>query len=210
MAVSPITGIGVLAAAIPSKTTSENLENTIAKLQKQRNEYKNRADAVDKDRAVKSLDERINNLENRLSKLKQREEKQDSECQTCKNRKYQDGSDDPGVSYKSATNISKGAAEGAVRSHEHEHVVREQAKAERTGREVVSQSVRIKYGICPECGDSYCAGGVTTTVTRAKRETPAEIDKTVENPAKKALENRFAVGIQSEKEEFGKLLNIVA
>ena len=207
MAISPVAAFGAVAAAIPSKTTSENLENTIAKLEKQRSEYRMRSDALDKDRAVKSLDERINNLENRLSKLKQREEKQDGECQTCKNRKYQDGSDDPGVSFKNATSISKGAAESAVRGHEHEHVVREQAKAEREGREVVSQNVRIKYGICPECGDSYCAGGVTTTVTRQKSESPAEA---ADNSAKKALENRFAVGLRSEKEEYGKLLNIVA
>lgn len=226
MAISPVAAFGAVLGAIPSKTTSESLENTIAKLEKQRSEYKNRVDLANSDKITKDIDERINNLQNRLSKLKQREEKQDGECQTCKNRKYQDGSDDPGVSFKSATKISKGAAEAAVRSHEQEHVVREQAKAERTGREVVSQTVRIKYGICPECGDSYCAGGVTTTVTRAKPEQPDEIAKADENAkingdsgnvsdsrdnaAKKALGQKFAVGIQNEKYEYGKLLNTVA
>jgi len=92
----------------------------------------------------------------------------DRECQTCKNRKYQDRSDDPGVSYQSPTSISPDKAASAVRAHENEHVSREQAKATRQGREVVSQSVVIKTAICPECGRVYISGGTTTTVTRAK------------------------------------------
>lgn len=43
------------------------------------------------------------------------------ECQTCKNRKYQDGSDEM-VSFKSAAHISPQAAAGRVRAHEGEHV----------------------------------------------------------------------------------------
>ena len=39
------------------------------------------------------------------------------ECQTCKNRKYQDGSDEM-VSFKSAAHISPQAAAGRVRAHE--------------------------------------------------------------------------------------------
>lgn len=39
------------------------------------------------------------------------------ECQTCKNRKYADGSDE-NVSYKSAAHIAPGAAGNAVRAHE--------------------------------------------------------------------------------------------
>ncbi len=56
---------------------------------------------------------------------------QEGECQTCKERKYQDGSDDPGVSFKTAAHIAPEAAGAAVRGHEMEHVVREQAKAQR-------------------------------------------------------------------------------
>ena len=59
---------------------------------------------------------------------------EEAECQTCKNRKYQDGSDDPGVSFKTATNIAPERAAAAVRGHEQEHVVREQAKARRRTR----------------------------------------------------------------------------
>ncbi len=95
---------------------------------------------------------------------------EDAECQTCASRKYQDGSDDPGVSFKSPTHISPEEAPMAVRGHEQEHVVRERDKAEKEGREVVSQSVRLHTDICPECGKVYISGGVTTTTTAAKDE----------------------------------------
>ena len=92
---------------------------------------------------------------------------EEAECQTCKNRKYQDGSDDPGVSFKTATNVAPEQAAAAVRGHEQEHVVREQAKAQREDRKVVSQSVTIHTAICPECGDVYVSGGTTRTTTKA-------------------------------------------
>lgn len=99
---------------------------------------------------------------------------EDSECKTCAERKYQDGSDDPGVSFKTAAHISPEQAASKVRSHEYEHVVREQSKADRENKEVVSQSVRIHTDICPECGRSYVSGGVTNTVTKGKTEQPVE------------------------------------
>ena len=92
---------------------------------------------------------------------------EESECQTCKERKYQDGSDDPGVSFKTPTNIAPEQAASAVRGHENEHVVREQAKAQREDRKVVSQSVTYHTSICPECGKVYVSGGTTRTVTKA-------------------------------------------
>lgn len=92
------------------------------------------------------------------------------ECQTCKHRKYQDGSDDPGVSFKSPTKIDPDTAATTVRSHEHEHVVRERAAAKREGREVISQTVRIHTAVCPECGRVYVSGGTTRTVTRTAQE----------------------------------------
>ena len=46
-------------------------------------------------------------------------------------------------------------------------MVREQAKAQREGREVVSQSVSLHTAICPECGKVYVSGGTTRTTTRA-------------------------------------------
>lgn len=100
---------------------------------------------------------------------------EEGECQTCKARKYQDGSNDPGVSFKTASHIAPEIAGAAVRGHEMEHVVREQAKAQREGRRVINQSVSIHTAICPECGKTYVSGGTTRTTTAAepKQEQPA-------------------------------------
>ena len=97
---------------------------------------------------------------------------EEGECQTCKERKYQDGSDDMGVSFQTPTNIAPEQAASAVRGHENEHVVRERAKADREDRRVVSQSVTLHTDICPECGKAYVSGGTTRTVTAAERENP--------------------------------------
>ena len=99
---------------------------------------------------------------------------EEGECQTCKERKYQDGSDDPGVSFKTPTNIAPEQAASAVRGHENEHVVREQAKARQEDRKVVSQSVTYHTAICPECGKVYVSGGTTRTVTRADNSQQAD------------------------------------
>lgn len=95
---------------------------------------------------------------------------EDGKCQTCEQRKYQDGSDDMGVSFKMPTRIAPEAAGAAVRGHEQEHVTRERAKAEREDRRVVSQSVTLHTDICPECGKVYISGGTTRTTTAAKPE----------------------------------------
>ena len=97
---------------------------------------------------------------------------EEGQCQTCKERKYQDGSNDPGVSFKTPTNIAPEQAAAAVRGHEQEHVVREQAKAQRENREIVSQSVTYHTAICPECGKVYISGGTTRTSSRAVEEQP--------------------------------------
>ena len=99
---------------------------------------------------------------------------EEGECQTCEERKYQDGSDDMGVSYQTPTNIKPEQAASAVRGHEMEHVYREQAKADREGRKVVSQSVTMHTEICPECGKSYVFGGTTRTVTKADTDNAAQ------------------------------------
>lgn len=84
------------------------------------------------------------------------------ECQTCKNRKYQDGSNEM-VSFKSAAHISPTAAGTAVRAHEQEHVANAYDKAAKNNGKVLNASVSIKTAICPECGRSYVAGGETQT-----------------------------------------------
>ena len=91
-------------------------------------------------------------------------------CETCEKRKYQDGSDDPGVSFKTPTSVAPEQAAAAVRGHEMEHVVREQAKAQQEDRKVVSQTVTLHTDICPECGKAYISGGTTRTVTKANPE----------------------------------------
>ena len=95
-----------------------------------------------------------------------------TECKTCRSRKYVDKSDDPGVSFQSPTGISPGASFAAVSSHEQEHVSREQAKASRNDRRVISQSVQVFTDTCPECGRTYSSGGKTTTVTKGEPQKP--------------------------------------
>lgn len=176
-----------------SDDSRQSIENELTKLSKQQQDFeqqKKEKDTPAVEEKINSLQKRIDNLRQRLDKIKDKQaEKDNGECQTCRNRKYQDGSDDPGVSFKTAGKIDPANAEAVVRSHEYEHVNRNQAKAEREDREVVYQSVVIKHGICPECGDTYVTGGQTTTVTR------------------KAQDNRYAVGLNDNKQ--GKLLNVL-
>ena len=80
------------------------------------------------------------------------------ECQTCKNRKYQDGSDEM-VSFKSAAHISPNASGSRVRAHEQEHVNNAYKKAAMGNGKVVSAAVSIQTSVCPECGRTYVSGG---------------------------------------------------
>lgn len=115
------------------------------------------------------------------------------ECQTCKNRRYKDQSDDSGVSFQTASHIDPSAAYSAVRSHENEHVARNRTQAEQHGQKIAYQTVTINRAICPECGRSYVSGGVTHTVTKA------------DNSAK------YTVGdIKLEKDPIGSIVNVVA
>ena len=88
-----------------------------------------------------------------------------TECQTCKNRRYQDQSDDPSVSFQTPGHISPEQSASMVLAHEYEHVSHEQAKADQEGRKVISQSVSLQSSICQECGKVYISGGTTRTVT---------------------------------------------
>lgn len=85
-----------------------------------------------------------------------------AECETCANRKYQDGSDEM-VSFKSAAHISPEASASRVRAHEQEHVSNAFSEAARKGGKVLAANVTLKTAICPECGRSYVAGGTTAT-----------------------------------------------
>lgn len=85
-----------------------------------------------------------------------------AECETCKNRKYQDGSDEM-VSFKAAAHISPAASAATVRAHEQEHVSNAYKKAAQNDGKVISANVTLRTATCPECGRSYISGGTTTT-----------------------------------------------
>ena len=84
------------------------------------------------------------------------------ECETCANRKYQDGSDE-NVSFKSAQHVSPEASGARVRGHEQEHVSNARAEGQKENKELLSVSVTLHTSICPECGRVYVAGGETRT-----------------------------------------------
>ena len=100
-----------------------------------------------------------------------------AECETCKNRKYQDGSDEANVSFKAAAHVSPEAAGAAVRAHEGMHVANAYNKAKETGGKVLQASVSIHTAVCPECGRVYVSGGETRTriatpVESARKQNP--------------------------------------
>ncbi len=94
-----------------------------------------------------------------------------AECKTCKERKYQDGSDEM-VSFKSAAHVSPEASASAVMGHEQEHVKNAFSKAAKMNGKVLQASVQLHSAICPECGRSYIAGGETTTQIKYTKEDP--------------------------------------
>ncbi|MCH5266012.1 MAG: hypothetical protein J1F02_08945 [Lachnospiraceae bacterium] len=93
------------------------------------------------------------------------------ECQTCKNRKYVDGSNEGDVSFKTPTRISPNNAAVAVMGHEQEHVANAVAEGNEEGKELVSATVTLKTSVCPECGRVYVSGGETNTTIRKKLDT---------------------------------------
>lgn len=110
--------------------------------------------------------------------------KPEGECETCKNRKYKDGSDEM-VSFKSPAHISPEASSGAVRSHEQEHVSNAYAKASKGNGQVLNASVTLKTAVCPECGRSYVAGGTTRTqIKYYNEENPYQKDLKAQDSAK--------------------------
>ncbi|MEY8331843.1 hypothetical protein AALB53_01770 [Lachnospiraceae bacterium 47-T17] len=104
------------------------------------------------------------------------------ECDTCKQRKYQDGSNEGDVSFKTPGHISPQASAAAVRAHEQEHVGNAYEKAAKEGGKVRSATVSLRTEICPECGTSYVAGGETRTAISYPKETQAGEN---ENPYQK-------------------------
>lgn len=188
------TGAVSIYPADDRKNTKRDVENEIGRLEKQRDIYKKqRENSANKliDLKIEDLEKKIGNLQQRLKKIRPTGELDDGKCETCENRKYQDGSSDPGVSFKTASKVT-GSAEAAVRGHEYEHVNRNRARAERENKEILYQSVTLSRAICPECGKSYVSGGETVTVTRGKQDI------------------RFDAGLEGFGGEKGRLLDVVA
>ena len=111
-----------------------------------------------------------------------------AECQTCKERKYQDGSDE-NVSFKTAQHISPEAAGARVRAHEQEHVSNAFSKAAKGGGKVVNASVTIHTAVCPECGRTYVSGGTTHTMIKYNNE---------DNPYQKNKKSNDAMGLRGQ------------
>ena len=100
-----------------------------------------------------------------------------NQCETCNNRKYQDGSDEM-VSFKSAAHISPEASASRVMAHEQEHVSNAYKKAALKDGQVISANVTLKTAVCPECGRTYVSGGETTTQIKYFNESnPYQQDK---------------------------------
>ncbi len=113
------------------------------------------------------------------------------DCETCKNRKYQDGSDESDVSFQTPQHIDPSAAASAVRAHEQEHVVNAYEKAKEEGGKVLSVGVSIHTAVCPECGRVYVSGGLTTS----RIATPEGDDNSKNNP------------YDQQKDALGRILN---
>ncbi len=94
------------------------------------------------------------------------------ECSTCASRKYQDGSDEANVSFKSPGHISPSASMATVSAHEREHVANAYKSAAKDNGRVLQASVSYSRSICPECGRSYVSGGVTNTMVRYNEDNP--------------------------------------
>ena len=93
-----------------------------------------------------------------------------ADCETCRERKYVDGSNDMNVSFKSAAHVSPNAASAAVRAHEGQHVTNAYNRAAQNNGSVVSANVAIHTAVCPECGRTYVSGGTTTTQIKYNNE----------------------------------------
>ena len=112
----------------------------------------------------------------------------DCQCEKCRSRRYQDGSNDSRVSFQMPTVMDPVKARSRVMSHEMEHVRSEQHKAKQENKVVVSQSVRIMNDRCEECGRNYVKGGFTRTVTRPKlEEFRRVVTGTLEDKPKKTI-----------------------
>lgn len=88
------------------------------------------------------------------------------ECQTCKNRKYVDGSNESNVSFKTPGHIDPQFSASVVYAHERQHVGNAVNESNKKGNKLLSVSVTLETSVCPECGKSYVSGGTTRTLMK--------------------------------------------
>lgn len=105
-------------------------------------------------------------------KTQQVQETQPVECQTCKERKYMDRSDENNVSFQTPTHIDPSSSGAQVMAHERMHVQNAFHEGQADNKKLISVSVSLKTGVCPECGRTYIAGGVTRTRMLTYRPNP--------------------------------------
>lgn len=110
------------------------------------------------------------------------------ECETCNNRRYVDGSNEGNVSFKTPGHISPESSANVVAAHEQEHVANAINEGNKEGNRLISASVSLQTAICPECGRSYVAGGVTSTTIAYNESNPYERNR-------KTIEGSFLKGM---------------
>lgn len=109
------------------------------------------------------------------------------ECQTCKARMYQDGSNEANVSFKTAGHIDPSQSYAKVMSHEQEHVSNARKKDASDSAQLLSATVSLKMSVCPECGRTYVSGGTTKTMMEYDKENPYD-------QGRKTIEGSFLAG----------------
>lgn len=110
------------------------------------------------------------------SEIRSKKRSGEMECQTCKSRRYVDGSDDEGVSFQTPQYVSPEQSASAVISHEREHYNRETSSAKMNNEEILSASISVSRKTCPECGKMYVSGGLTRVTKRVDTDKKAESD----------------------------------
>lgn len=100
-------------------------------------------------------------MDDAVSKNEESKDVGNVECETCKSRRYVDGSNDPHVSFKTPGYISPEASASVVAAHEQEHVSEAISEGNKEGNKLLSVSVQLHTAVCPECGRVYVAGGTT-------------------------------------------------
>lgn len=115
-----------------------------------------------------------------------------TECTTCENRMYVDGSNESDVSFKAPGHISPEQSYAKVMSHEQEHVSNARAKGSKPDTQLMSATVSLKMATCPECGRRYVAGGLTKAAIKYTEKSPYD-------NGRKIIEGSFLKGMNVDK-----------